>query len=97
MSSKPIPRRVTVHTPPTSGPGADARPALRRKPRPDVLAPMRRWVTASPAERNGPRAHDYQGAELRPYEGRPGSLDFLSLPSVIGTRRTYRPDAKKVD
>lgn len=33
----------------------------------------------------------YNGAELAPYQGRPGSLDFLALPSLMGQRRVYRP------
>ena len=34
----------------------------------------------------------YSGAELQPYTGRPGSLDFLALPSLIGDQRVYRRD-----
>ena len=34
----------------------------------------------------------YNGAELKPYQGRPGSLDFLALPSLIGLKRIYRAD-----
>lgn len=33
----------------------------------------------------------YTGQELNPYQGRPGSLDFLALPSLIGSTRHYRP------
>lgn len=32
----------------------------------------------------------YDGAELRPFEGRPGVLDALKLPSRIGRRFVYR-------
>jgi hypothetical protein len=39
------------------------------------------------------RTNSYQGHELRPYTGRPGSLDFLNCPSLIGSRRIHRPDA----
>lgn len=39
-----------------------------------------------------PKPVGYDGAELRPYQGRPGSLDFLGLPSLQGTRRVYRAD-----
>ena len=49
--------------------------------------------TAQP--HTGPRPSDYQGAELRPYQGRPGSLDFLALPSVMGSQRIYRPDTER--
>ena len=39
----------------------------------------------------------YNGAELRPYDGRPGSLDFLALPSLMGSRRIYRKDQNKTE
>lgn len=33
----------------------------------------------------------YDGAELRPYEGRPGAMDAFSKPSLIsGVRRAHR-------
>ena len=35
----------------------------------------------------------YKGAELQPYQGRPGALDFLRLPSLMGSRRVYRQEA----
>lgn len=38
-------------------------------------------------------ANTYQGTELHPYAGRPGSLDFLDCPSLIGKDRVYRGDA----
>ena len=38
------------------------------------------------------KAATYNGAELKPYQGRPGSLDFLALPSLIGLKRIYRAD-----
>lgn len=34
----------------------------------------------------------YTGAELKPYQVRPGSLNFLALPSLIGLRRVFRKD-----
>ena len=37
-------------------------------------------------------ASAYNGSELKPYQGRPGSLDFLALPSLIGLNRVYRAD-----
>jgi hypothetical protein len=39
------------------------------------------------------RTNSYQGHELRPYTCRPGSLDFLNCPSLIGSRRIHRADA----
>jgi hypothetical protein len=38
------------------------------------------------------KAAIYNGAELKPYQGRPGSLDFLAMPSLIGHKRIYRAD-----
>jgi len=32
----------------------------------------------------------YTGAELRPYDGRPGAMDAFSLPSRMGSRLHYR-------
>lgn len=32
----------------------------------------------------------YTGQELRPYDGRPGSLDHLDIPSRAGNRLLYR-------
>lgn len=32
----------------------------------------------------------YDGAELRPYEGRPGAMDAFALPSRVGSRRVWR-------
>ena len=44
----------------------------------------------SPAStREMPRT-PYTGAELRPYEGRPGALDAFTLPSLVNGRRTPR-------
>lgn len=33
---------------------------------------------------------DYDGAELKPYQGRPGANDALGLPSRISDRLHYR-------
>lgn len=35
----------------------------------------------------------YSGEELAAYQGRPGSQDFLNLPSLMGSKRIYRKDA----
>ena len=32
----------------------------------------------------------YDGAELRPFAGRPGAMDAFALPSVMGGRRVWR-------
>ena len=32
----------------------------------------------------------YDGAELRPFEGRPGAMDAFKLPSRIGRHLVYR-------
>jgi len=34
----------------------------------------------------------YDGAELRPYDGRPGCNQALALPSLMGGKRIYRND-----
>ena len=39
-------------------------------------------------------ASAYNGAELKPNIMRPGALDFLDWPSLIGQTRIYRKDAK---
>jgi len=39
----------------------------------------------------------YDGAELKPYQGRPGSLEFLALPSLMGVTRVYRKDQPLTD
>ena len=41
---------------------------------------------------NSSKSQHYQGQELKPYQGRPGSLDFLTLPSLFGSTRRYRAD-----
>lgn len=35
----------------------------------------------------------YDGAELKPYDGRPGAMDFIKLPSLMGSKLIYRKDA----
>ena len=51
----------------------------------------------TPAAKNTPwlaehhrKAAPYNGAELRPYEGRPGAIDAYQLPSVVNGVRTPR-------
>lgn len=50
--------------------------------------PMRTLINASQRD-------VYDGADLRPYVGREGALDFLNLPSRNGRNLTYRKDAKR--
>jgi len=38
----------------------------------------------------------YDGAELRPFEGRPGAMDAFALPSRMGRRRLFRSGAVEV-
>lgn len=40
---------------------------------------------------NASAAGSYDGAELKPYEGRIGATDALAVPSLIGTQRYFRP------
>lgn len=51
-----------------------------------------RVVTSSAPIRNStvPSGNDYQGAELRPFDGRPGANDALACPSRVGQRLFYR-------
>ena len=53
----------------------------------------RRTPATAQRMRYSTAANTYQGTELQPYTGRPGSLDFLDCPSLIGNRRVYRADA----
>lgn len=48
---------------------------------PDVAAPRTAHLTTKGL---------YTGAELRPYEGRPGAMDAFALPSRMGSRLHYR-------
>lgn len=50
--------------------------------------PMRTLINASQKD-------VYDGADLRPYVGREGALDFINVPSRIGNQRTYRKDAQR--
>lgn len=69
-----------------------------------IRRPRGQSPTATPDERMAQRAaqrvtlegrpawmtsRDYDGKELRPYEGRPGALDAFSLPSRVGGRLVY--------
>ena len=37
-------------------------------------------------------AGSYEGAELRPYDGRPGAMDAFDKPSLVGnTRMKHKP------
>jgi hypothetical protein len=44
----------------------------------------------NPGRTNTVSKHHYTGQELRPYDGRPGSLDHLDIPSRAGNRLLYR-------
>ena len=41
------------------------------------------------------KAAPYDGAELRPFEGRPGSMDAFNLPSRMGAHLVYRKDSQQ--
>lgn len=43
-----------------------------------------------------PHGH-YDGAELRPYTGRPGAMDCFALPSRMGNRLIYPHSRLPVD
>jgi hypothetical protein len=50
-------------------------------------------LASSRAVCNASSKHAYSGQELRPYTGRPGSLDHLDLPNRIGETLFYRSRA----
>jgi hypothetical protein len=52
-------------------------------------------MTKKPEKPYTPPADQYQGLELKPYDGRPGCNAILSFPSRIGPYRHY-PDGTKV-
>jgi hypothetical protein len=70
--------------------GADAGFKLR-----SLTKQRRAEQRAAAASSTNRTAGQYNGAELKPYDGRPGSLDFLALPSLMGSRRVYRADQNK--
>lgn len=56
---------------------------------------LHNMVPGSSRTSRGPLArHElYDGAELRPFTGRPGAMDAFSLPSLQFGERVYRRDA----
>lgn len=50
------------------------------EPKPNRIQPVRPGTTSG----------YYMGAELRPYEGRPGAMDAFELPSVVNGERVPR-------
>jgi len=57
-----------------------------------TVARQRHAQSQAAARSTSRMAGHYNGAELRPYDGRPSSLDFLALPSLMGKTRVYRKD-----
>jgi len=56
-------------------------------------APKRHRAAAKPRARpinNMTTGGVYDGADLRPFDGRPGALDALEMPSRMGKRLIYR-------
>jgi hypothetical protein len=51
-------------------------------------------LTPHPSFGNSSTTEKYDGAELKPFNARPGSQDSLLIPSLIGSKRVYRKDAK---
>lgn len=68
--------------------------ALRKHDGAPAPAPAPAAVTVAPPAPCAPRyfakAGNYDGAELRPYTGRPGALDAYRLPSVVNGRQVER-------
>lgn len=55
-----------------------------------ALSGVNRVPMAKPVQNPIMSAPTYDGAELRPYQGRPGANDALALPSRIANRLHYR-------
>jgi hypothetical protein len=55
-----------------------------------ALAGQARKPMAKPINTEVMNAPIYDGAEMRPYQGRPGATDALKLPSRMGDRLHYR-------
>lgn len=51
------------------------------------------WPAASAPICNSTQTERYDGRELRPFAGRPGSLDFLGWPSRTAGGLVYRGEA----
>lgn len=51
------------------------------------------WPKTKAPIHNSTATEPYTAPELRPYAGRPGSLDFLRWPSLAGGRLVYRGGA----
>lgn len=81
-AAKPGSRPAKVVFKPASGDDTTAPINNRKQP---MQPAQPRTVTNS-----SNKLQAYTGAELKPNQGRPGSLDFLALPSLIGSTRHYR-------
>jgi len=60
------------------------------RPRVGVLKHAGPTVVREAPVRNSNAKGTYSGAELQPFAGRPGAMDAYALPSLAGSRRTYR-------
>ena len=68
------------------------KPTTQPMPRP---APQAASLAQARTQANTSSKQAYTGAELKPYQGRPGSLDFLALAALaalMGSRRVCRSD-----
>lgn len=63
---------------------------LEQKSRAWLAARPRRTITAPRHISNASTRGSYDGAELRPYQGRPGAMDAFALPSLMAGVRVWR-------
>lgn len=73
---------------------------LARNVRPAHLPAMYAWRDEKPAPSPAPewrKASNYDGKELRPYEGRPGAMDAYALPSLVDGQRVPRQRPMLID
>ena len=55
-----------------------------------VITPIRPGASGPGRLCNTSTSDDYTGAELRPFDGRPGAMDAFDKPSRIGNALTWR-------
>jgi hypothetical protein len=80
--------RTTLYT--ATAIGRDQLRAHEINSAPRLRAPTGMPTVAAPRTAQLTTRGLYTGAELRPYEGRPGAMDAFALPSRMGRRLHYR-------
>lgn len=69
---------------------------LKARRHADIIARLSQGRVPSPTINNASTTRNYAGAELKPYVGRPDTMQALILPSRVGTRLRY-PDGRVTD